>query len=79
MEHSLRWTPSRTRAEPREKREERVHLMANNNQTLRDSAVQKLHEFIRLDYPRKLLWSACTTIGVQSRNPTWFDVRDTMP
>ena len=57
----------------------KVHFMANDNQALKDSAVQKLYEFIRLAYPCKLLWSACTTMGVQSRNPTWFDVRDTMP
>ena len=23
----------------------------------------------------KLRWSACTTMGVQSRYPTWFDIR----
>ena len=57
----------------------KVHFMASNDQALKDSAIQKLCEFRRLQYPRKLLWSACTTMGVQSRNPTWFDIRDTMP
>ena len=53
--------------------------MANNNWALKDSAGQKLCEYMRLKYPRKLLWSACTTMGVQSRNPTWFDIQDTLP
>ena len=41
-------------------------LTACDNETLKDSAMQKLHdqlhELFRLHYPRKLLWSACTTI-----------------
>ena len=44
----------------------KVHFMASDNETLKDSAMQKLHdqlhELFRLHYPRKLLWSACTTI-----------------
>ena len=57
----------------------KVHFMASDNKTLKESAIQKLHEFFRLQYPRKLLWSVCTTMGVHTRNPTWFDIRDTMP
>ena len=28
--------------------------------------------------PYKLLWTICTTMGVQTRNAVWFQVRDDM-
>ena len=56
----------------------KVALMASDNRALRKSATDKLYEFYKLSYPKKMLWAAATTMGVQSRNPTWFDVRDSM-
>ena len=43
-----------------------------------DSAIKKLSEFWHLDYPDKMWWSACTTMGVCTRDPTWFDIRDNL-
>ena len=49
--------------------------MSSDDNALIPSALQKLNEFIRLDYPAKLLWTACTTLAVTTRNPTWFKIR----
>ena len=57
---------------------QKLYKMASNNAVLHTSAVQKLQEFGRLEYPYKLLWTLCTTMGVETRNTVWFDVRDTM-
>ena len=57
---------------------QKLYKMASNNAVLHTSAVQKLQEFGRLKYPYKLLWTLCTTMGVETRNTVWFDVRDTM-
>ena len=54
----------------------KVHAMASDDQALYQSAIAKLSEFWHLDYPEKLIWTACTTIGVQTRIATWFDIRD---
>ena len=53
--------------------------MASDPTALKTSAVQKLAEFARLKYPSKLLWTACTTMGVNTRDPTWFRVREKIP
>ena len=57
----------------------KVGKMASDQHVLQKSASQKIAEFSRLRYPRKLLWSACTTMGVKSRNPAWFRARDQIP
>ena len=57
----------------------KVHKMASDAPALKTSAAQKLAEFSRLQYPRKLLWTACTTMGVTSRDPTWFRAREQIP
>ena len=57
----------------------KVHNMASDAAMLRDSAARKLFEFAALGYPRKLLWTACTTLGVATRDPTWFRVREARP
>jgi hypothetical protein len=57
----------------------KLHKMASDPTALKTSAAQKLAEFAKLMYPRKLLWTACTTIGVNSRDPTWFRVREQIP
>lgn len=57
---------------------QKIQKMASDNGVLYTSAVQKLQEFGRLQYPYKLLWRMCTTMGVETRNATWFEIRDTM-
>ena len=57
----------------------KLQKMASDPIALRTSAVQKLAEFARLKYPSKLLWTACTTMGVNTRDPTWFRVREKIP
>jgi hypothetical protein len=54
----------------------KVGKMASNNEALYNTAVQKVHEYLKLKYPPKMIWTACTTIGVHTRNPIWFDIRD---
>ena len=56
----------------------KVHHMASDNDSLYMSAIHKVQEFRNLQYPYKLLWTMCTTMGVQTRNPTWFEVRANM-
>ena len=46
---------------------QKVHKMASDNTARRISAIHKLVEFGKLGYPYKLLWSMCTTMGVESR------------
>ena len=53
----------------------KVATMASDNKLLYHSGLQKLDEFKTLNYPAKMLWTACTTMGVKSRNPTWFEIR----
>ena len=53
----------------------RLHKMASDDKALVPSAIQKLHEFTNLEYPAKLIWTACTTLAVTTRNPTWFKIR----
>ena len=55
----------------------KVNKMASDDAALVSSAAQKLAEFTRLGYPRKMLWTACTTMGVKTRDRAWFQVRDT--
>ena len=57
----------------------KVHGMASDGLALRSSALQKLAEFAALRYPPKLLWSACTTMGVATRDTIWFRVREKIP
>ena len=45
---------------------QKIHKMASDNRVLYTSAVQKLQEFGRLQYPYKLLWRMCTTMGTQT-------------
>ena len=53
----------------------RLHKMASDDKALVPSAIQKLHEFTNLEYPAKLIWTACTLMVVLTRNPTWFKIR----
>ena len=49
--------------------------MASDDDALINSAIKKLHEFINLQYPAKLIWTACTTLAVTTRNTAWFKIR----
>ena len=57
----------------------KVQTMASDADALLASATQKVAEFTRLSYPRKLLWTACTTMGVTTRHPAWFRAREQIP
>ena len=54
----------------------KVQKMASDPLARQHSAIDKLAEFKALSYPRKMLWSACTTMAVNTRDTTWFRVRD---
>ena len=56
----------------------KVDKMASDERWRLISAKQKLAEFARLQYPRRMLWTACTTMGVKTRHTAWFKVRDFM-
>ena len=53
----------------------KLDKMASNEQELVYSAMQKLYEFIQLKYPKKLIWTACTTLAVCTRDAVWFKIR----
>ena len=74
------WRGLSARRNPRRgKRVKELQKMASDPAAPKTSAVQKLAEFARLKYPSKLLWTACTTMGVNTRDPTWFRVREKIP
>ena len=58
---------------------QKVQKMARDGAALQLSASQKLAEFSNLRYPRKMLWTACTTMGVTTRDTAWFRVREHLP
>ena len=58
---------------------QKVQKMASDYDALRSSAIQKVAEFAALNYPRKMLWTACTTMGVTTRSTAWFRVREQLP
>ena len=50
--------------------------MASNNVQLRYSALAKLAEFYRLDYPWESINGACKYLAMRTQERTWFDIRD---
>ena len=58
---------------------QKVQKMASDYDVVRSSALQKVSEFAALKYPRKMLWTACTTMGVTTRDTAWFRVREQLP
>lgn len=54
----------------------KVHKMASDKDARITSGIKKVTEFLRLKYPRKMMWSACTTMGVKTRDPSWFRIRE---
>ena len=55
---------------------QKVHTMASDYDAIVTSGLHKVIEFLRLNYPKKMLWSACTTMAVKTRNTAWFRIRD---
>lgn len=53
----------------------KVHQMASDPLARQRSAHWKLAEFRHLGYPHKMLWRACTTMAVNTRDTTWFRIR----
>jgi uncharacterized protein YfdQ (DUF2303 family) len=53
----------------------KLDKIASDDDALINSAIKKLHEFINLKYPAKLIWTACTTLAVTTRNSAWFKIR----
>ena len=56
----------------------KVQKMASDHKVMIESGIQKLAEFVKLGYPRKMIWTACTTMGVQTREKGWFEIREEM-
>ena len=56
----------------------KIQKMSSDDNAIYDSAVTKLFEFYSLNYPYKMLWGACTTMGVNTRYTIWFEVRKTL-
>ena len=54
----------------------KVQRMARDTRTLRASALAKIDEFKRLDYPQTLLRKACTFLAASSGESTWISVRN---
>jgi hypothetical protein len=55
---------------------QKVHKAASDTPALIKSGKQKIREFLRLYYPKKMVWKACTTMAVNTRDTAWFRVRD---
>ena len=53
----------------------KLQNLCSDDDILTSSAIQKLNEFIQLQYPPKLIWSICSAMAVITRNPTWFRIR----
>ena len=56
----------------------KVHKMASDREVLTRSAVQKLAEFKRLNYPKGLLRGVCNFMFATTREGGWMDARDTI-
>ena len=56
----------------------KVHKMASDRAALTDSAIQKLAEFERLNYPKGLLRGVCNVMFATTREGGWMDARDQM-
>ena len=56
----------------------KVHKMTNSRECLRSSAIQKLAEFHRLEYPLGLLRVACHHMYVTTGDDTWREVKHTV-
>ena len=41
-------------------------------------ALDKVSEFVKLQYPINVLKGACTLLAASLQAPTWFDIRDSI-
>jgi hypothetical protein len=55
---------------------QKVQRMASNRLQLHQSALAKIAEFHRLEYPWNSINGACKYLAMRTRNPIWFDIRD---
>ena len=55
---------------------QKVHRMASDVDALHSSAVQKLAEFARLQYPRGLLRQQCSRMATVTQTFEWIKIRD---
>ena len=56
----------------------KIQKMTSDRLALTESAVQKLAEFKRLNYPRGLLRGVCNFMFATTREGGWMDARDTI-
>ena len=54
----------------------KVQKMASDTHVLKKSALDKIHEFQRLQYPKYMLKHACTFVAASMGVREWLDVRD---
>ena len=54
---------------------QKVDYMASDDNMLIGSAIDKLREFALLQYPKGMLYDACTRMAVVTRAAAWFMVR----
>ena len=56
----------------------KVHQMASDTRMLYASALAKVEEFRRLQYPLYVLSKACNYLGASTGDNTWLRVRDAL-
>ena len=56
----------------------KLHNMASDDDVLTISGIQKLQEFIKLQYPLRVIWDTCNYMAATTRNTSWFRVRSAL-
>ena len=56
----------------------KLHKLCNDDYLLYHSALDKIQEFILLQYPIPLISTLCSLMAVRTRNVTWFKIRETV-
>ena len=56
----------------------KVHNLCNDDYLLYHSGLDKLHEFVRLQYPIPMLTNLCKLLAVRTRNTTWFKIKESI-
>lgn len=54
----------------------KVQERSNDWKKMEKSILDKLYEFLKLDYPKGMLVKACTEMGKKTRDATWFEARE---
>jgi precorrin-4 methylase len=57
---------------------QKVQRMASDKEAIYDSAVQKMAEFARLEYPISVLRGVCTYMAATTAQYEWINVRATI-